>query len=200
MVWKPSGIFECRTIKYFQLFYWIFSKRFLPGERFSHIKGLIKWNIRPQHVLVFSCAAHSGLCLTEPCIAVASAVMSALDRSVDPCQDFYNFACGGWMRNNPLPEGKSRWEPFSNLWEHNMLVMKHLLGSGLCLFELFGVLPSHQEKCYSFLGLEKLFIQLIRCIYFGRKHNDERSEQGWRKGPEILSGLHEWEQDWGIRS
>uniref|UniRef100_A0A8D3E6F3 Endothelin-converting enzyme 1 n=1 Tax=Scophthalmus maximus TaxID=52904 RepID=A0A8D3E6F3_SCOMX len=72
--------------------------------------------------------AHPGLCLTEPCITVASAVIGALDRSVDPCHDFYNFACGGWVKNNPLPEGKSRWGPFSNLWEHNMLVMKHLLG------------------------------------------------------------------------
>uniref|UniRef100_A0A8C7N3L8 Endothelin-converting enzyme 1 n=1 Tax=Oncorhynchus kisutch TaxID=8019 RepID=A0A8C7N3L8_ONCKI len=72
-------------------------------------------------------AAHPGMCLTEPCITVASAVMGALDRSVDPCHDFYNFACGGWVRNNPLPEGKSRWGPFSNLWERNMAVMKHLL-------------------------------------------------------------------------
>lgn len=71
--------------------------------------------------------AHPGLCLTEPCIMVASSVLGALDRSVDPCQDFYSFACGGWVRNNPLPEGKSRWGPFSNLWEHNMAVMKHLL-------------------------------------------------------------------------
>uniref|UniRef100_A0A673ZZG1 Endothelin-converting enzyme 1 n=1 Tax=Salmo trutta TaxID=8032 RepID=A0A673ZZG1_SALTR len=72
-------------------------------------------------------AAHPGMCLTEPCITVASAVMGALDHSVDPCHDFYNFACGGWVRNNPLPEGKSRWGPFSNLWERNMAVMKHLL-------------------------------------------------------------------------
>uniref|UniRef100_A0AAX7VAH0 Endothelin-converting enzyme 1 n=1 Tax=Astatotilapia calliptera TaxID=8154 RepID=A0AAX7VAH0_ASTCA len=70
---------------------------------------------------------HPGLCLTEPCITVASAVLGAMDRSVDPCQDFYNFACGGWIKNNPLYEGKSRWGSFSNLWEHNMLVMKQLL-------------------------------------------------------------------------
>uniref|UniRef100_A0AAX7V5V0 Endothelin-converting enzyme 1 n=1 Tax=Astatotilapia calliptera TaxID=8154 RepID=A0AAX7V5V0_ASTCA len=68
-----------------------------------------------------------SLCLTEPCITVASAVLGAMDRSVDPCQDFYNFACGGWIKNNPLYEGKSRWGSFSNLWEHNMLVMKQLL-------------------------------------------------------------------------
>uniref|UniRef100_A0A8C7KGN0 Endothelin-converting enzyme 1 n=1 Tax=Oncorhynchus kisutch TaxID=8019 RepID=A0A8C7KGN0_ONCKI len=71
---------------------------------------------------MFSC-----LVPLPPCITVASAVMGALDRSVDPCHDFYNFACGGWVRNNPLPEGKSRWGPFSNLWERNMAVMKHLL-------------------------------------------------------------------------
>lgn len=82
---------------------------------------------------ICSPAAHPGLCLTEPCITVASAVMGALDRSVDPCHDFYDFACGGWVKSNPLPEGKSRWGPFSNLWEHNMLVMKHLLGKSLCL-------------------------------------------------------------------
>lgn len=88
---------------------------------------------------IFSLAAHPGLCLTEPCITVASVVMGGLDKSVDPCNDFYNFACGGWMKRNPLPEGKSRWGTFSNLWEHNMLVMKHLLGRG-SLFECsFGV-------------------------------------------------------------
>uniref|UniRef100_A0A3Q2QLL8 Endothelin-converting enzyme 1 n=1 Tax=Fundulus heteroclitus TaxID=8078 RepID=A0A3Q2QLL8_FUNHE len=76
---------------------------------------------------VFYDQAHPGLCVSEPCITVSSSVLGALDRSVDPCHDFYNFACGGWMKNNPLPEGKSRWGPFNNLWEHNMFVMKRLL-------------------------------------------------------------------------
>ncbi|XP_070967425.1 endothelin-converting enzyme 1-like isoform X3 [Oncorhynchus clarkii lewisi] len=76
---------------------------------------------------IFYKETHPGVCRTEPCIIVASAVIGALDRSVDPCHDFYSFACGGWVRNNPLPEGKSRWGPFSNLWERNMAIMKHLL-------------------------------------------------------------------------
>ncbi|XP_029630977.1 endothelin-converting enzyme 1 isoform X1 [Salmo trutta] len=76
---------------------------------------------------IFYKETHPGMCRTEPCITVASAVIGALDRSVDPCHDFYSFACGGWVKNNPLPEGKSRWGPFSNLWERNMAVMKHLL-------------------------------------------------------------------------
>ncbi|XP_049590528.1 endothelin-converting enzyme 1 isoform X1 [Syngnathus scovelli] len=76
---------------------------------------------------VFYRQTRPSVCLTEPCISVASAVMSALDRSVDPCHDFYTFACGGWMKNNPLPEGKSRWGSFSALWERNIIVMKQLL-------------------------------------------------------------------------
>ncbi|XP_008318964.1 endothelin-converting enzyme 1 [Cynoglossus semilaevis] len=76
---------------------------------------------------VFYKQTHPGLCLTETCVTVASSVMEALDRSIDPCHDFYNFACGGWLKKNPIPDGKSRWDAFSNIWEHNTIEMKHLL-------------------------------------------------------------------------
>ncbi|XP_048470863.1 endothelin-converting enzyme 1-like [Rhincodon typus] len=67
------------------------------------------------------------VCLTESCVIVASNVLKSLDRSVDPCQNFYNYACGGWIKGNPLPDGKSRWGTFNKLWDHNQAIMKHLL-------------------------------------------------------------------------
>uniref|UniRef100_A0A8C1UWC7 Endothelin-converting enzyme 1 n=1 Tax=Cyprinus carpio TaxID=7962 RepID=A0A8C1UWC7_CYPCA len=111
-----------------------YSKSFLSKHREdflicfgSYIKSSIVMDAAVYLYTYIVLTAHPGMCLSEPCVSVASTVLGALDRSVDPCQDFYNFACGGWMRKNPLPEGKSRWGPFSNLWEHNMAIMKNLL-------------------------------------------------------------------------
>jgi putative endopeptidase len=38
-----------------------------------------------------------------------------LDRSVVPCDDFYKFSSGGWMKNNPVPADRSSWTNFSAL-------------------------------------------------------------------------------------
>ena len=46
--------------------------------------------------------------------------ISSLDRSADPCVDFYKFSCGGWMKNNPIPADQPRWDVYSKLANDNL--------------------------------------------------------------------------------
>ncbi len=53
--------------------------------------------------------------------------INALDRTADPCNNFYQFACGSWMKNNPIPADQSRWSRFNELAERNRLVEREIL-------------------------------------------------------------------------
>ncbi|MGJ9419687.1 M13 family metallopeptidase [Massilia sp. CMS3.1] len=45
--------------------------------------------------------------------------VNSMDKSANPCVDFYQFACGGWMKNNPVPADQARWSVYSKLAQDN---------------------------------------------------------------------------------
>src|SRR5450830_1515573 len=49
----------------------------------------------------------------------SSSVVTSLDNSADPCVDFYQFACGGWIKNNPIPADQARWSVYGKLTQDN---------------------------------------------------------------------------------
>ncbi|MGP0098132.1 MAG: M13 family metallopeptidase [Terriglobales bacterium] len=53
--------------------------------------------------------------------------VNAIDKTVDPCVDFYQYACGTWMKNNPIPPDQSRWGRFNELFERNLYILRDIL-------------------------------------------------------------------------
>src|SRR5215813_12478299 len=52
---------------------------------------------------------------------------TALDKAADPCVDFYQYACGGWKKGNPIPSDQASWGRFNELYERNRSFLRDIL-------------------------------------------------------------------------
>ncbi|XP_072567484.1 phosphate-regulating neutral endopeptidase PHEX isoform X2 [Paramormyrops kingsleyae] len=66
-------------------------------------------------------------CITQECIEAAGSILNKMDQSAAPCEDFYQYACGGWLRDNPIPEDSSTYGIYPWLRHQVDLKLKELL-------------------------------------------------------------------------
>jgi putative endopeptidase len=53
--------------------------------------------------------------------------VTSLDKSVDPCVNFYRYACGGWQSKNPIPSDQTSWSVYGKLYEDNLNFLHGIL-------------------------------------------------------------------------
>ncbi|GAU94895.1 hypothetical protein RvY_06594 [Ramazzottius varieornatus] len=54
-------------------------------------------------------------CTTEACVTAAYSLYRSMNKNINPCDNFYEYACGNFSRNEPIPSDKTRWGVFDVL-------------------------------------------------------------------------------------
>lgn len=99
----------------------------------------------------------AGICLTPGCVRAAALIMNNIDEKVPPCENFYKFACGGWLEKQIIPDDRSAVSVFSLLQDELDLKLRYMVES-----EIKDDAPPHvknmknmYEACMNTTNIEK---------------------------------------------
>ncbi|XP_053316372.1 neprilysin [Spea bombifrons] len=109
---------------------------------------------------------NDGICKTATCVKAASRIISNMDSSVEPCTNFYKYACGGWFKKHVIPEGSVRHGTIDILSDQRGIILK-------------GALETENDNDIPAVRKTKIFYK--SCIDEGTKNS--------RKGQPLLATL-----------
>uniref|UniRef100_A0A8C4YER8 Membrane metalloendopeptidase like 1 n=1 Tax=Gopherus evgoodei TaxID=1825980 RepID=A0A8C4YER8_9SAUR len=87
---------------------------------------------KPAAPSLLSYGTNSGsICTTPGCVTAAARILQNMDPTTEPCTDFYQYACGGWLNWHIIPETSSRYSIFDILRDELEIILKGRTRTGL---------------------------------------------------------------------
>eukprot|EP00105_Crassostrea_gigas_P006028 XP_011419816.1 PREDICTED: endothelin-converting enzyme 1 isoform X2 [Crassostrea gigas] len=84
------------------------------------LAGVIVWQF-------FQKSATDQVCYSPECVQASAYILGKMDRTVDPCQDFYRYTCGNWMKTTKIPSSRSHYNIFSEIDDQNKQKIRAIL-------------------------------------------------------------------------
>jgi putative endopeptidase len=87
-------------------------------------------SVRYTGILVIALVSFASLATAQqPAAANYTPALdvTAMDRTIDPCTDFFAYSCGGWIKKNPIPPDQSSWDTYSKMQDENLVQLRGIL-------------------------------------------------------------------------
>ncbi|XP_074613416.1 endothelin-converting enzyme homolog isoform X1 [Acropora palmata] len=109
----------------------------------------------------------TSYCYSPDCLQIAAGIARKMNASVDPCKNLFQYACGSWIKDNPIPPSKTVLDEFTAAEDRNYQTMRETLEESSATLSdrsAVGKAKLYFKSCIQEGQVEKTAMQLLKPL------------------------------------